>query len=164
MFDTGMSSPPSTTTKAQPDTVALFVSDLHLSAQTPLTTAVFIDFLVQHAQHTRQLYLLGDIFEYWAGDDDMDDIFNHTMINALKSVSDQGVKVYWIAGNRDFLVGEAFAEASGLTRLPDPCVVEIAGVRILLTHGDAYCTDDADYMQFRSQVRDAKWQQCFLAK
>ena len=164
MFDTGMSSPPSTTTKAQPDTVALFVSDLHLSAQTPHTTAAFIDFLVRHAQHTRQLYLLGDIFEYWAGDDDMDDAFNHTMINALKSVSDQGVKVYWIAGNRDFLVGEAFAEASGLTRLPDPCVVEMAGERILLTHGDACCTDDADYMQFRSQVRDAKWQQGFLAK
>jgi len=159
-----MSTTPSNHTKAQPDTVALFVSDLHLSAQTPLTSAAFFDFLARYAQHTQQLYLLGDIFEYWAGDDDIDDPFNHTMINSLKSVSDQGVKVYWVAGNRDFLVGDRFAEASCLTRLPDPCVIEMAGEPILLTHGDAYCTDDVDYMQFRSQVRDTQWQQGFLAK
>jgi len=159
-----MSTKPSNHTKAQPDTVALFVSDLHLSVQTPLTTAAFLDFLARHTQHTQQLYLLGDIFEYWAGDDDIDDLFNHTMINSLKSVSDQGVKVYWVAGNRDFLVGDRFAEASRLIRLPDPCVIEMAGEPILLTHGDAYCTDDVDYMQFRSQVRDTQWQQGFLAK
>jgi UDP-2,3-diacylglucosamine hydrolase len=159
-----VSAQPPVTPQAQPQTAALFVSDLHLSAQTPHTTAAFFKFLQQHAPHTQQLYLLGDIFEYWAGDDDIEDAYNQSVVAALKEVSSQGVQTLWIAGNRDFLVGDVFAAASGLTRLPDPSVIQIAGQPVLITHGDAYCTDDHDYLKFRAQVRDTRWQADFLAK
>jgi len=150
--------------KAQPETVALFVSDLHLSAQMPKTAAAFFRFLHEEAAITRQLYLLGDIFEYWAGDDDLDDPFNRKVIDALRALSHKGVSLFWMAGNRDFLVGEEFAQATGMVLLPDPYVADIGGERILLVHGDAQCTDDKDYMEFRSQVRDSAWQSAFLAK
>ncbi len=150
--------------KAQPETVALFVSDLHLSAQMPKTAAAFFRFLHEEASTTRQLYLLGDIFEYWAGDDDLDDPFNRKVVDALRALSHIGVALFWMAGNRDFLVGEEFAQATGVVLLPDPYVADIGGERILLVHGDAQCTDDKDYMEFRSQVRDSAWQSAFLAK
>ena len=150
--------------KAQPATVALFVSDLHLSAQMPATAAAFFHFLSQHATRAQQLYLLGDVFEYWAGDDDLDDPFNRQVIDALRRVSDSGVKIYWIAGNRDFLAGPGFAQASGVTLLTDPHVTTIAGQRLLLLHGDAQCTDDTGYMAFRAQVRQPDWQRAFLAR
>ena len=111
----------------------------------------------------RELYLLGDLFEYWAGDDDLDSPFNKYVIDAIRAVSDAGVAVYWIAGNRDFLVGERFAQAAGLTLLAEPHVAVIGGRRIALVHGDAECTDDVSYMAFRKQVRDPAWQQQFLA-
>ena len=111
----------------------------------------------------RELYLLGDLFEYWAGDDDLDSPFNKYVIDAIRAVSDAGVAVYWIAGNRDFLVGERFAHAAGLTLLAEPHVAVIGGRRIALVHGDAECTDDVSYMAFRKQVRDPAWQQQFLA-
>lgn len=129
----------------------------------PRTTQAFFDFLRHQATHTKQLYLLGDIFEAWAGDDDIDDPFNQQVINELKKVRASGVEIFWIAGNRDFLVGQQFAEVTNITLLPDPFVTTIAGRLIVLTHGDAYCTDDAAYMQFRAQVRQAEWQQNFLA-
>ena len=150
--------------KAQPETVALFVSDLHLSAQMPKTAAAFFRFLHEEAAITRQLYLLGDIFEYWAGDDDLDDPFNRKVVDALRALSHKGVALFWMAGNRDFLVGEEFAQATGVVLLSDPYVADIGGERILLVHGDAQCTDDKDYMEFRSQVRDSAWQSAFLAK
>ncbi len=156
--------PPRRSAKVPPETLALFVSDLHLSPDLPLTTEMFFGFLRDQAMMTKALYLLGDIFEYWAGDDDLDDSFHRDVIRALRSVSDHGVSVYWIAGNRDFLVGEAFANACGMRVLNEPHVAEIAGRRILLLHGDAQCTDDTDYMAFRSQVRDAEWQRAFLAR
>jgi UDP-2,3-diacylglucosamine hydrolase len=149
--------------KAQPETVALFVSDVHLHASLPRTTAAFFDFLRRQATHARQLYLLGDLFEYWAGDDDVIEPYNGQVINALRRVSDAGVAVFWMAGNRDFLVGEEFAKAAGATLLPDPVVVTVAGQRITLTHGDAQCTDDVAYMAFRERVRQPDWQQEFLA-
>lgn len=151
------------TVKAQPEMVALFISDLHLHAALPYTTQAFFDFLHQHAMHARQLYLLGDIFEYWAGDDDIASPFNQRVIAAIRAISDAGVLVFWIAGNRDFLVGANFAKASGLTLLPDPFVATIAGQRITLAHGDAQCTDDLAYMAFRKQVREQAWQAQFLA-
>ena len=123
--------------KAQPETVALFVSDLHLQETMPRTTRAFFDFLRQHAIHAQQLYLLGDVFEYWAGDDDMATPYHQQVIGAIRAVSDAGVAVFWIAGNRDFLVGTGFAQASGLTLLPDPFVTTIAGQRVVLAHGDA---------------------------
>jgi len=150
--------------EAQPKTVALFVSDLHLCAQMPKTSAAFFRFLDQEAASTRQLFLLGDVFEYWAGDDDLDDPFNRKLVDALRALTDKGISLYWMAGNRDFLVGEAFAKAAGVTLLPDPYIADIAGQRVLLLHGDAQCTDDKDYMVFRSQVRDPVWQRIFLAK
>ena len=149
--------------KAQPETVALFVSDVHLHESLPKTTQAFFDFLQHHARHTRQLYLLGDLFEYWAGDDDLDSPYNRQVTDALHAVSAAGVQVFWIAGNRDFLVGEAFAKAAGATLLPDPHIACIAGRQIVLAHGDALCTDDIDYMTFRAQVRQPQWQSVFLA-
>ena len=150
--------------KAQPETVALFVSDIHLSAQMPKTAEAFFRFLDERATQAKRLYLLGDIFEYWAGDDDIVDPFNRKVIDALRALSDKGVALYWIAGNRDFLAGDGFARATGATLLPDPFVAEIAGQRVLLLHGDAQCTDDKDYMAFRAQVRNPDWQRAFLAR
>lgn len=149
---------------AQPETVALFVSDLHLQEAMPQTLAAFAAFLQRHALAARQLYLLGDLFEYWPGDDDLDAPFNRQVVDAVRAVADAGVSVSWISGNRDFLVGEEFARRAGLTLLPDPFVTTIAGRRIVLAHGDAQCTDDQDYMTFRTQVRQPAWQQAFLSQ
>ena len=144
-------------------TLALFISDLHLQASHPRTAEAFFRFLAERAAHAERLYLLGDIFEYWAGDDDLDDPFNRSVATALRRVSDGGTAVYWLGGNRDFLVGTGFAEAAGLTLLPEPHVTTIAGRQVVLVHGDAQCTDDVKYMAFRAQVRDPAWQRQFLA-
>lgn len=144
-------------------TLALFISDLHLQASHPRTAEAFFRFLAERAAHAERLYLLGDIFEYWAGDDDLDDPFNRSVVTALRRVSAGGTAVYWLGGNRDFLVGTGFAEAAGLTLLPEPHVATIAGRQVVLVHGDAQCTDDVKYMAFRAQVRDPAWQRQFLA-
>lgn len=149
--------------QAQPETVALFISDLHLQASLPRTTQAFFDFLTQRAAGSPRLYLLGDIFEYWAGDDDLETPFNRAVADALLRLGDQGVQTFWIAGNRDFLAGTAFAEAAGLTILSEPHVLRLAGRDLTLAHGDAQCTDDTAYMAFRAQVRQTAWQQQFLA-
>lgn len=144
-------------------TVALFISDLHLQEAHPYTTQAFFDFLYKYGLQTQQLYLLGDLFEYWAGDDDLDTPYNQQIVEAIRQVSDAGVQVFWIAGNRDFLVGNDFAYATNLHILPDPSVVRIAGRYVILAHGDAQCTDDLSYMTFRAQVRQPQWQHQFLA-
>jgi UDP-2,3-diacylglucosamine hydrolase len=144
-------------------TLALFISDLHLQESHPRTAEAFFRFLAERASQADALYLLGDIFEYWAGDDDLGTPFHQSIIDALRTVGDGGVAVYWMAGNRDFLVSRDFARAAGLTLLPDPHVATIAGQTVALAHGDAQCTDDIKYMAFRAQVRDPAWQQQFLA-
>lgn len=144
-------------------TLALFISDLHLQASHPETCAAFFALLQERAMAAQALYILGDLFEYWAGDDDLADPLHADIAQALRAVSDAGVAVYWIAGNRDFLVGSAFAAATGLTLLAEPHVAAIGGHRITLVHGDAECTDDIKYMAFRAQVRDPAWQAQFLA-
>jgi UDP-2,3-diacylglucosamine hydrolase len=144
-------------------TFALFISDLHLQASHPRTAEAFFRFLAERAVHADRLYLLGDIFEYWAGDDDLDDPFHQRVISALGELAERGVNVYWMAGNRDFLVGEAFAHAARLTRLPEPHLLQAGGQTIALVHGDAQCTADTNYMAFRAQVREPGWQQQFLA-
>jgi UDP-2,3-diacylglucosamine hydrolase len=144
-------------------TLALFISDLHLQASHPRTLDAFFRFLDERAVHADALYLLGDIFEYWAGDDDLGDPFNASVATALRRLGARGVALYWIAGNRDFLVGAAFAEAAGLTLLAEPHLADFKGQRVLLVHGDAECTGDPDYMAFRAQVRDPAWQAQFLA-
>lgn len=143
--------------------LALFVSDLHLQEAHPRTTQAFYHFLDTYARHAKQLYLLGDLFEYWAGDDDLITPYNQQVTDALRQLSDAGVALFWIAGNRDFLVGSTFAEAAGLTLLSDPYIVTLGGRRMVLSHGDALCTDDVNYMAFRAQVRNPHWQQQFLA-
>ena len=148
---------------ARPETVALFVSDLHLQSDMPATAAAFLQFLKQAGQ-ARQLYLLGDIFEYWAGDDDLGAPFVQGIVAALKQVSDAGVALFWMAGNRDFLVGSEFAKATGATLLPDPFILRHANQTILLSHGDQLCTDDLAYQQFRAMVRQNTWQTAFLAR
>jgi len=148
---------------SSPRTLALFVSDLHLQASHPRTTDAFLRFLADHAAHAERLYLLGDIFEYWAGDDDLADHFNERIVGALRALADSGVALFWLAGNRDFLAGPAFARAAGLMLLDEPHTLIIADTHIVLVHGDAQCTADEKYMAFRAQVRDLGWQQQFLA-
>jgi UDP-2,3-diacylglucosamine hydrolase len=144
-------------------TLALFISDLHLQASHPRTADAFLRFLAERAVHADALYLLGDIFEYWAGDDDLADPFNRSIADALRRVSDAGTAVYWMGGNRDFLAGAGLADAAGLTLLAEPHVIDFAGTRVVLVHGDAQCTGDEKYMAFRAQVRDPAWQAQFLA-
>jgi UDP-2,3-diacylglucosamine hydrolase len=120
--------------QAQPQWAALFISDLHLTPDMPHTAKAFFNFLNIKALQTQALYLLGDIFEYWAGDDDINDAFNQSIVSALTTVSKYGVKIYWLAGNRDFLVADKFADACGLQILNEPVITEIAGKKILLLH------------------------------
>ena len=147
-----------------PQFEALFISDLHLHADAPETAKSFFAFLDRHAAQTQKLFILGDLFEYWVGDDEMVLPFNHSVVEAIRKVSDAGTQVLWMAGNRDFLIEERFAKAAGLTILPDPSIVSIASRNIVLTHGDAQCIDDIDYMRFRKMVRTAEWREAFLAK
>ncbi|MGI4721374.1 MAG: UDP-2,3-diacylglucosamine diphosphatase [Janthinobacterium lividum] len=143
-------------------TFALFVSDLHLQVSHPRTAEAFFHFLAERASHAERLYLLGDIFEYWAGDDDLAEPFHQQVIGAIRAVGDAGTAVYWLAGNRDFLVGPGFADAAGLSLLEEPHLIAAGGKRVVLVHGDAQCTADLKYMAFRAQVRDKQWQRQFL--
>ena len=141
----------------------LFVSDLHLCPSRPQINRLFLDFLAGPARQAESLYILGDLFEYWAGDDDLDDPFNVGICAGLRGLSDAGVPVFFMSGNRDFLAGEIFARAAGLTLLPKPAAVELGGTPTLLMHGDTLCTDDAAYQAFRAEVRSIDWRQAFMA-
>lgn len=145
-------------------TTTLFISDLHLCASRPHIKRLFFEFLESTVRDAKQLYILGDFFEYWAGDDDIDDPFNRSIIDAVAKLSSSHVAVYLMHGNRDFLIGEAFCRASGATLLPDPSLIDLNGTRTLLMHGDTLCTDDVEYQNFRKQVRDPHWQQEFLSQ
>lgn len=147
----------------QPEPVALFVSDIHLSPTLPLTTAAFLDFLHQHAPKTPMLFILGDLFEYWIGDDDIGDPYHRHIVEALQELKNSGTNIYFMAGNRDFLISDEFARVTGAEILQEPYLLQTAGHKIVLCHGDAECTDDTDYMAFRQQVRHAQWQRNFLA-
>jgi len=146
----------------------LFISDLHLSGERPATNERFFEFLRTQASHAAALYVLGDLFEYWIGDDELDaaggDPLARRVADALGEVSHRGVSVAFMHGNRDFLVGQRFGEASGARLLEDPSVEEIGGVRTLLMHGDTLCTDDHDYQAWRRTARSSEWQRQFLAK
>ena len=143
---------------------ALFISDLHLSDAQPDTLRVFMSFLRGPARSAEALYILGDLFEYWAGDDDLDAPLRRTVRDALTDLSRAGGSIFFLAGNRDFLLGNAFAQAARIELLPDPTLIEIAGQAVLLTHGDTLCTDDHAYQAYRKQVRDPAWQSAFLAR
>ncbi len=139
-----------------------FVSDLHLCETRPQVTRLFLDFLAHHAPQAGALYILGDLFEYWAGDDDMDTPHHRTVIAAMRALADRGVAIHVMHGNRDFLMGLGFAEASGADLLPDPLSVDLHGRAAILTHGDQLCLDDVEYQRFRTMVRAPQWQQQFL--
>ncbi|KAB2927912.1 MAG: UDP-2,3-diacylglucosamine diphosphatase [Candidatus Contendobacter sp.] len=141
---------------------ALFISDLHLEPMRPAITALFLDFLERRARRAEALYILGDLFEAWIGDDD-DAEPGGTVATALRTLTDQGIPAYFLHGNRDFLVGKRFAAASGIQLLPESVVIELAGERVLLLHGDTLCTDDVEYQAFRAQVRDPVWRARTLA-
>lgn len=145
----------------------LFISDLHLSPQTPGVTRIFLDFLGGRARAAEHLYILGDLFEAWPGDDcidDPDEPFNAGIVDALRALGDAGTAVSLMRGNRDFLLGDDFAARSGARLLPDPYVLSLPAWQFVLSHGDALCTDDRDYQKFRTQVRDPAWRSAFLAK
>ncbi len=141
----------------------LFISDLHLDAERPAGIARFLCFLGQETPTTEALYILGDLFEAWIGDDVTDAEYK-PVIDALADLKRRGVPCYFMHGNRDFLIGARFAAATGCRLLADYEVVEIAGERVLLTHGDLLCTDDKPYMALRALVRDPDWQREFLGK
>lgn len=143
--------------------MVLFVSDLHLCESRPQINQVFFEFLRGPARAAESLYILGDLFEYWAGDDDLDDPFNAAVVSKLAECSRAGVTVNIMHGNRDFLLGEAFAEACQAHLISDPCAVELGGTPTLLLHGDTLCTDDADYQRFRAEVRAQDWRNKFLS-
>ena len=131
----------------------LFVSDLHLDASAPATVQRFLGFLAGEARAADSLYILGDLFETWIGDDDPDPVRSQ-VCDALRTLTASGVPVYLMCGNRDFLYGEAFERRTGVQLLMDPTVATLDGQRVLLTHGDLLCTDDVSYQELRSTVRN----------
>ena len=147
---------------------ALFISDLHLSGGRPDTNQQFFRFLDEEASHAEALYVLGDLFEYWAGDDELKDAGGDPLAaevaQGFRRLADAGVKIHVMHGNRDFLVGKGFLAASGAQFLEDPSVTRIAGKRVGLLHGDTLCTDDHDYQAWRRTARSEAWQREFLSK
>ncbi len=140
----------------------LFISDLHLSAERPEITHLFLEFLRNAAVQADALYILGDLFEVWIGDDAS--VPEHrTVIEGLRHLVDSGTPVYVMHGNRDFLMAKGFEEASGCRIIPDPTIIDLHGEPTLLMHGDTLCTDDIEYQYFRTQVRDPARQQQFLS-
>lgn len=130
----------------------------------PHTTGLFHHFVKKVAPSAEALYILGDLFEYWAGDDDLETQFHLEITTALRNLADLGTPVYLMHGNRDFLMGDKLAEACHATLLTDPVLLDLYGHPTLLTHGDALCTDDTDYQLFRRQVRNSTWQTQFLSQ
>lgn len=141
----------------------LFISDLHLDERTPAITRTFMHFLGTETHDCRALYILGDLFEAWVGDDDHTTL-SEQVADALSGLSATGTEVFLMHGNRDFLLGEGYARQCGATLLPEPTVTDCHGHRVALVHGDSLCTRDSDYMAFRQMVRDPGWQQQFLAR
>ena len=141
----------------------LFISDLHLDSTRPAITELFGQFLRREAKSADALYVLGDLFEAWVGDDDPSSVGAY-VASGLKEVADAGVPVYFMRGNRDFLVGPDYASRAGFRILPDPAVVVLHGKPVLHLHGDLLCTDDTAYQAFRSQTRNPAWQAQFLAQ
>lgn len=133
--------------------ITRFISDLHLSAERPDITELFKRFLKQEARTSDALYILGDLFDAWIGDDDLTP-FHQEVITALRELTDSGVPVFFIAGNRDFLIGKRFARMTGVSMLPESAVVDLYGVPTLIMHGDTLCTLDTGYLRFRKIIRN----------
>lgn len=141
----------------------LFISDLHLHESRPAVTEAFYQFLDNRASGAEALYILGDFFDAWIGDDD-DAPLNAEVAQHLRQLSDHGTRIYVMHGNRDFLLGENFAKTAGATLIADPTLIDLYGQPTLLMHGDTLCTLDTEYQAFRQQVRSSAWQQQILAQ
>jgi UDP-2,3-diacylglucosamine hydrolase len=141
---------------------SIFVSDLHLSPERPGINQVFFDFVAGKAARAESVYILGDLFEYWIGDDDLADPFNASVADALGRLSGRGVKLRLMQGNRDVLLGKAFVQRCGAELMADPTLLDLHGTKTLIMHGDTLCTDDVKYQRFRSWVRHPLVQRLFL--
>jgi len=141
----------------------LFISDLHLHESRPAITRLFLDFLSGEARQADALYILGDLFEAWIGDD-APTKHDKTVMEGMAALSEAGVPSYFMRGNRDFLIGEDFARNTGFEILPDPTVIQLHNEPVLLMHGDSLCIDDEEYMAFQRVVRSEAWQKDFLSK
>jgi UDP-2,3-diacylglucosamine hydrolase len=136
----------------------LFLSDLHLSPDRPAALRAFHAFAAGPAREAAAVYMLGDIFDWWVGDDQMRMPFVAQVVESMRGISDAGVALYVGQGNRDFLIGQGLAKAAGATLLPDFVLLDLHGVRTLLCHGDQLCTDDVEYQAYRTRMRDPEVQ------
>jgi UDP-2,3-diacylglucosamine hydrolase len=143
---------------------SIFISDLHLSPERPHGVESFFRFLADTAVHAGHLYILGDLFEYWVGDDDRDEPFNASVADGLAALAGRGVAIRLMQGNRDVLLGREFARRSRAEILADPTLLDLHGSKTLLMHGDTLCTDDVDYQKFRAYAHDPSTQRRFLAQ
>lgn len=141
----------------------LFISDLHLHESRPQVTRAFFHFLYSHGIHAEALYILGDFFDAWIGDDDDSELLQD-VASGLHKLSELGVAIYFMHGNRDFLLGKAYASKAGMSLIDDGTVIDLYGTPTLLMHGDTLCTGDTEYQQFRTMVRSPQWQQQILAQ
>jgi UDP-2,3-diacylglucosamine hydrolase len=139
----------------------LFISDLHLSPNQPAITQLFLNFLQHQARRAEALFILGDLFETWIGDDNFNP-YNQTIITALAELSMRGITLYFMPGNRDFLIGKLFIQQTGCHYLTDPTIMDLYGKSTLLTHGDSGCTLDKSYLRYRRWSRYPFWQYLFL--
>ncbi len=139
----------------------LFIADIHLGNEHPEISQRFVEFLQQQAVAAETVYILGDLFEVWIGDDAVQPE-HQAAIKALKQLTDVGTPVYVMHGNRDFLLGQQFEKITGCQLISDPLLIDLYGTPTLLMHGDSLCTDDGEYMQMRQQLRSPQWQQQFL--
>lgn len=142
----------------------LFISDLHLGPGEPQALAAFRRFAADVAPQAEALYILGDLFEYWAGDDDIDDPVHREAVAVLHGIAQGGTRIFLMRGNRDLLMGQALAQACGASLLADPALLDLYGTPTLLSHGDTLCTHDAEYQHYRAQVHDPEFQRQFLAR
>ena len=140
-----------------------FISDIHLSEDAPHLTNAFKAFLNESKETCTLLFILGDLFEIWIGDD-YTNSFNQEIKKILNDFTSGGPETFFIHGNRDFLIGEDFANEVGISILSDPYTIDVNGLKVILSHGDFLCTDDIDYMNFRNKVRSEEWQKNFLSK
>ena len=141
----------------------LFISDLHLHESRPQITRAFFQFLHTQAIHAEALYILGDFFDVWIGDDD-DASLPQEVANELFALSQNGVAIYFMHGNRDFLLGKNYTDKAGMSLLPESIVIDLYGTPTLLLHGDELCTSDTEYQKFRTMVRSPQWQQQILTQ
>nr|WP_238942396.1 UDP-2,3-diacylglucosamine diphosphatase [Marinobacter sediminum] len=141
----------------------MFISDLHLEESRPDITEAFLGFLKEKAHGVKQLYILGDFFEAWIGDDERTPL-QEQIAAALRAVSESGTEIFLMHGNRDFLIGHDFCDRAGATLLDDPTVVDLYGTPTLLMHGDSLCTADVEYQKFRANMRNPQWQQMILQR